>query len=166
MWNLYKCLVRHHLIFYYIGPFDYTNLASLTYHYHVFLHSTGPCKFITSPLRATANWNFIAWISLCPLNNVLWLLFGLQTGQSCPSCPSYRGCRICLTIVHGCSFSMHFFRKQNMENPFLLVFRSFSRKYFSAVMIFSSWANTKASLAFQKVAIFVYNFFLLFDRLP
>ena len=112
MWNLYKCLVRHHLIFYCIGPFDYTNLASLTYHYHVFLHSTGPCKFITSPLRATANWNFIAWISLCPLNNVLWLLFGLQTGQSCPSCPSYRGCRICLTIVHGCSFSMHFFRKQ------------------------------------------------------
>ena len=51
----------------------------------MFFPSTGPDKFVISPLGATTDWKFIAWMRLCLLNNALWLLVGLHIDRTVPS---------------------------------------------------------------------------------
>ena len=49
------------------------------------LPSTGPCRLAITPFGAAIDWNFIAWIRLCPLHGTRWLLPGRHAGVTVPS---------------------------------------------------------------------------------
>ena len=49
------------------------------------LPSTGPYKWLTSPLGNATDWNFMECTRLCPLYRTLWLTPGLHTGRTVPS---------------------------------------------------------------------------------